>query len=102
MHRILITTSNNRNALEQIAKDSILNKNICPCAHITSAVNSFYMWDDNFVSEDEYLLIIKCESKYIGEIEKIIKNRHNYDVPEIISVDFDIVSKEYKEWFNKK
>jgi len=102
MYRILITTSNNRNVLEQIAKDSILNKKISRCAHITSAVNSFYMWDDTLVSEDEYLLIIKCESKYISEIEKIIKNRHNYDIPEIISVDFDIVSKEYKEWFNKK
>ena len=102
MYRMLITTSNDKSVLNMIAEDCILNKKLSPCAHIINDARSFYLWNDEFVSENEYLLLIKCKDENIEKINDIISANHNYDVPELISLQFDIVSEKYKEWFNKK
>ena len=102
MYRILITTSNDKNILKTIAKDCIVNKNISPCAHLADRINSLYVWDDDFICKEEYILAIKCEARHVDEISNIINEHHNYDVPEIISFNFNIVSDQYKEWFIKK
>ena len=102
MYRILITTSNDRNTLEMIAKNCVVNKKLSPCVHVIDNARSFYIWNDNFVSENEYLLLVKCKDENVEKIKDIISTEHNHDVPEIISLHFDIVSEKYKEWFNKQ
>tara|TARA_X000001036_G_scaffold34192_2_gene27917 strand:+ start:10522 stop:10830 length:309 start_codon:yes stop_codon:yes gene_type:complete len=102
MYKILITTSNNRDVLSMIAKDCILNKKLSPCAHIIDNNSSFYIWNDDFISDKEYILMIKCKEQSVQEIKEIINAKHNYDIPELISIEFDIASDKYKEWFNKK
>ena len=80
-----------------------MTKKISPCAHIINSVNSFYIWDDSFVSGDkEHVLAMKCKNENILKIEKIIDEKHNYDTPEIISINFSIISEKYKEWFDIK
>ena len=101
MYKILITTSNDRDILSMIAKDCVFNKRLSPCAHIIDNNSSFYIWDDDFISEQEYILMIKCKEQFMGEIKEIVNAKHNYDMPELISIKFDIVSDEYKEWFNR-
>ena len=102
MYKILITTSNDKSILDMIAKECVLNKKLSPCVHIINNASSFYLWNDDFISEKEYLLFIKCNDENIERINDIISANHNYDVPELVSVQFDIVSEKYKEWFNKK
>ena len=102
MYKILITTSNDRDVLSMIAKDCILNKKLSPCAHILDNNSSFYIWDNDFISEQEYILVIKCKEQFLDKIKKNINARHNYDNPELISIEFDILSDKYKDWFNKK
>ena len=98
----LITTSDDYNILETITKECVLSKKISPCAHILNNVNSFYMFENNFIIEKEYILIIKCKNKNSELIKDIIEKVHNYDIPEIISFKFEILSKKYKKWFNEK
>ena len=101
MYKMLITSSDNDKILSNIAKALILEK-ISPCSNIIQNVKSFYFWDDNFVNENESLLIIKCKASNIEKIKKIIYEKHNYEVPEIISLDFNIISKKYRNWFSKE
>ena len=103
MYKILLTSSDDYSVLKSIAKECILIKKISPCAHIINGVNSFYIWDDRFVYGDkEHLLAIKCKKENILEIEKVIDRQHNYDTPEITSVNLDIISEKYKKWFDIK
>ena len=101
MYKILITTSTNSNILKMIIQECVLNKKLSPCAHIINNVNSFYIWDDNLVNENESILMIKCKKSNADAIKRIINEKHNYKVPEIISFDFDIISSKYKRWFNE-
>ena len=100
MYNILITSSNEYNVLKSIAID-IINKKLSPCTHIINNVESFYLWNDNAVDDNENLLLIKCKQANISEIEKIINAKHNYEIPEIISHEFNIISNKYKKWFDK-
>ena len=100
MYKILITSSNKYDTLKQIAL-RLTNSKLSPCSYIIKDVESFYLWDKKTVSDSEYLLIIKCNKNRIREIEKVICSIHNYDLPEIISHEFNIVSDRYKEWFDE-
>ena len=101
MYKALITTSNNELVLQNIVEDCVQNKKLSPCAHIITNISSFYEFENKFISDKEYVLIIKCKKENLEAINDIVNDLHNYDVPEIISVKFNIISQKYKEWFDK-
>ena len=101
MYKILITSSNDNKMLNDLAK-TLLKEKLSPCLNIVDDVNSFYFWDSKSVDSNESLLLIKCMECNIENIKKIIKKIHNYDAAEIISIDFNIISKEYEDWFRKE
>ena len=100
MYKIIITTSNQKDILRYISKTLIL-KNLSRCIHILDNMESFYIWKGNLEIENENLLLIKCHERHVNAIRDLILEVHNYDNPEIISCNFDIISSKYKNWFNK-
>ena len=103
MFKILITTSDNYDILKNIALKCVSDKKISPCVHIVKeGIETLYVWNDSLSDIKEYILMIKCKLENMDKIKKIIDKYHNYDVPEIISIDFDIASKKYKKWFESK
>ena len=53
------------------------------------------------VSSKEYTVKIKTVEKHINEISSIIKEKSNYNVPEVISYAFRIEDEKYENWFNE-
>ena len=103
MYKILITTSDDYAILKMIAKECVSSKKLSPCSHIIDGmVETLYVWDNDLLNVKEYILIIKCEIKNLNKIKAIINKNHNYDVPEIISINFDIASEKYRKWFINK
>ena len=100
MIRIVETTTDQVKIAEKISK-SIINLKLSPCVQIIDKVRSFYIWEDEMVSEEEYVIKIKTIDEYIEKITAIIIQESNYDVPEIISYGFQIESKDYEDWFNE-
>ena len=101
MYKILVTTSDDYKVLENIVHECVENKKISPCAHIINNISSFYIFNNNFVAEKEHILVIKCKKENLKLINDTVNDLHNYDIPEIISIKFDIISQKYKEWFDK-
>ena len=100
MIRIVETTTDQVKIAEKISK-SIINLKLSPCVQIIDKVRSFYIWQDEMVSEEEYVIKIKTIDEYIEKITSIIIQESNYDVPEIISYEFQIENKDYEDWFNE-
>tara|TARA_B100001029_G_C15030457_1_gene436578 strand:- start:236 stop:550 length:315 start_codon:yes stop_codon:yes gene_type:complete len=96
--KIIITTTNNYNIAKKIAK-YLIDSKISACVQIVPNINSIFKWENNIVEEKEILLIIKTDNKNITKCNKIIKQLHNYECPEIISIDSEILNKKYKNWF---
>ena len=99
MYKIIITSSDSKDILRLISKKIVL-KNFSPCCHIIKDAESFYLWDGKLKVDNESLLLIKSHNKNVSIIKMMILEDHNYDVPEIIIHDFDIISENYKKWFD--
>ena len=100
MFRIVETTTDELIIAEKISKH-IINSNLSACVQIIDGIKSYYIWEDKIVSSKEYTVKIKTVEKHINEISSIIKEKSNYDVPEVISYDFSIENEEYENWFNE-
>ena len=98
---LIQTTSDSKKTLSKIGR-LLLTKKLSACIHITdSGIESSYIWDDSITTEHEYQLTIKTDEKNRLDIVNLIKERHNYDVPEIIEIKADILNNDYHKWFNK-
>jgi periplasmic divalent cation tolerance protein len=98
MFRIIETTTDDIQIANSISQYIVKNK-LSPCVQIIRPAKSTYVWEGEIKSVDEYTLKIKTVSKHAYEVSSIIKDKSNYDVPEIISYRFSIENDEYEEWF---
>ena len=96
--KIIITTIDSKKTANDIAKYLIKDK-LSPCVQITSNINSVYKWENQLEKSNEILLHIKTIPKYIEDCKKLILKYHNYDVPEILVINAEILNDEYKQWF---
>jgi len=100
MYKAVITTTNDKGSAYKI-RDALLLNGVSPCVQIIDRVNSAYVWNERVRNDIEYMLIVKCKSKNIKKVNSTIASKHNYKTPEIISIDFDIISKSYRNWFDR-
>ncbi len=96
---VVQTTCANEKEAKLIAK-SLVKKSLATCVQIHK-IESFYMWEKKFCSDDEVLISIKTKKKNFKKIKRKIKELHSYDLPEIISFHIQKSSKEYKDFINK-
>lgn len=93
---VLCTVNDERNA-KFIAK-TLIEKNLAGCINILPNISSVYKWENNIVTDNEFLLLIKTQKVLYDELEKAIKSIHPYELPEIISFDITGGSKDYLNW----
>ncbi len=82
--------------------ESLLNDQIVACGQIGPKVESFYRWQGQIERANECLLILKTQSQHYAAIERLIKDLHSYDTPEIIAIPITHGSTEYLKWINEQ
>ena len=97
---IINTTTDSTLTAQNIAK-YLLKNALSPCIQIIQNINSIYKWKGKINNSNEYLLIIKTLPKHLDECKKCILEHHNYDIPEIIVTESEILTDMYRDWFNK-
>ena len=97
----IIETSTDKLIIAEKISQSIINSKLSPCVQIIDGIKSYYIWKNKIVSSNEYTIKIKTVENHINKISLIIKEKSNYDVPEVISYDFRIEDKEYEHWLNE-
>ena len=95
---IITTTKTKENA--NIISQKIVERKLSPCVQQISNINSVFLWKNKIQNEEEIMLIIKADSLKLEEIKETISELHDYEVPEIIVCDFNILNKNYEKWFN--
>lgn len=96
---IVQTTCKDMDEAKKIAK-ILLKKRLAACIQISNVV-SLYTWNNKLCDDNEKLLSIKTKKKNFKKIQREIKENHSYDLPEIISIDIENVSKEYKKFIGE-
>jgi len=96
---LIQTTCPNNDEAKKIAK-VLIGKKLAACIQM-SEIESFYMWQDEFCNDKEVLLNIKTKKENFKKIQSKIKELHSYDVPEIICINIENVSKDYKKFIGE-
>lgn len=84
----------------KIAK-SLLNDKLAACVNIIPGVESYYWWDSKIESDPELLLMIKSRASLLESITAKVKEVHEYDTPEVISVPIIGGNPQYLKWIGE-
>ena len=96
--KIIITTTDS-NKTANIIAEYLVKDNYSPCVQITPNIQSVYTWKGKLNKSREILLLIKTIPEKVQDCKKLILKYHNYDVPEIVLTDGDILNDAYRNWF---
>ena len=95
---IIVLTTCNSSEVASLIADTLVSKKLAACVNIVNGVESVYQWQGKVEHENEYLLLIKTQKSLYPELEKVIQELHNYELPEIIAVPIDTGEKNYLNW----
>jgi len=76
----------------------LVHLRLAACANVLSPATSFYRWEGHEEQATEYPVLIKTSHARYGELERAIRERHPYELPEIIAWLVDPVLPEYLAW----
>jgi periplasmic divalent cation tolerance protein len=97
---LFITTSSSEEAYK-IAK-ALLNQRKAACVNIVPGVSSLFWWQEKIETAHGNLLIVKNKAGQLGEIIKLVKELHSYDIPEIVALPIIGGNQDYLEWIGKE
>ena len=99
--KIIITTIDS-NKTANIIAECLVKDNLSPCVQILPNMQSVYKWKGKLHTSGECQLLIKTIPKKVQYCKKMILKYHNYDVPEIVITDGEILNDSYRDWFIEK
>ena len=94
-----ITTKNEEEALK--LANLALQKNLAACGNIFPKMKSIYKWQNKLQNDKETLLILKTNSDKYPLLEKLILEKHSYEVPCILKIPISDGNKEYLKWIDQ-
>ena len=71
---------------------------LAACVNVLPVATSFYRWNSQIEQAAEVPLLIKSTRERYGELERAIRERHPYELPEIISWPIDQGLPDYLAW----
>lgn len=96
---IIISTYPNKKSISKIA-NLVVKKRLAACVNYTK-VGSVYTWKEKMENTEEFLALFKTTQKAKELLKREIAKTHPYEVPEIVELKMDSVSKSYLDWLTK-
>ena len=96
--KIIHTAIDSNNIAIHISK-LLVKDRLSPCVQIVPKVKAIYNWKGKLEKSDEIILIIKTMPQKVHDCIELILKYHNYNVPELIVTDGEILNNDYREWF---
>ncbi len=67
----------------------VVQLRLAACANVLPSVRSFYRWDGRDEEATEVPVLMKSTRDRYAELERAIRDRHPYELPEIVSWPLD-------------
>jgi periplasmic divalent cation tolerance protein len=75
---------------------------LAACANVLAPTTSFYRWEGRDEQGSEYPVLLKTTRARYPELERAIRDRHPYDLPEIIAWEVSMGLPGYLEWVQRE
>ena len=97
-YSMIISTCADRESAKEIA-GLLVKRRLAACVQLFP-IESIYVWEDEVKSGAEIALLIKSKASLFDKIAALIRENHEYEVPEIISVPITDGLPEYLKWID--
>tara|TARA_B100000941_G_scaffold53518_1_gene34577 strand:- start:1643 stop:1954 length:312 start_codon:yes stop_codon:yes gene_type:complete len=94
---IIKTTTDSHKTMKLIA-NTLLNNKLAACVNMIPRMRSKYVMDGRITESREVILLIKTTKNLEKKAYKTIKELHNYEIPEISTIETLNVDKDYEKW----
>ena len=81
--------------------DGLVADRHAACVSILPGLTSVYGWQGQVKSAEESLLLIKTRAANFSALELYIKERHPYEVPEIVAIPVLAGNADYVAWLGQ-
>jgi periplasmic divalent cation tolerance protein len=93
---VVSTTLGNESEAEELAKE-IVERSLAACVQMIP-IRSVYRWKGTVESENECLLLAKTSLTRVDALQAFIREKHKYELPEIVVTPVTGGLPEYLEW----
>lgn len=98
MDAILIFTNlPDRDSALRLAHE-LITARYAACVNVLGGCTSVYRWEGAVETAEEVPLLIKTQAALYGSVEQLIRERHPYELPEIIAVPLAHGLPAYLDW----
>jgi len=94
----LILCSCPDDASAQALADHLVTHRLAACVTILPQATSVYRWEGTLERSAEQILLIKTTAAAYGRLEQAVRERHPYELPELIAVTIDHGLEAYLGW----
>lgn len=91
------TTTGTRQDAEQIAAE-LVSRRLAGCVQVSGPISSTFRWQEKTETQEEFVCTIKTLTTKLAEVERAIREIHQYEVPEILATPIVDGSGKYLEW----
>jgi periplasmic divalent cation tolerance protein len=98
MEALLIFTNLPDPASAEALAAHLIDRRLAACVTILPAAQSVYRWQGNIERATEVPLLIKASAAAYPALEAAIRERHPYELPEIIAVPVACGLPAYLDW----
>jgi periplasmic divalent cation tolerance protein len=96
---IILSTFPSEESVAEVANKVIRGK-LCACANFAT-VRSIYSWQGKIEDQQEFVALFKTTTKSAKRLKAEIARLHPYEVPEIVELRMQYVSKPYLSWLEE-
>ena len=80
----------------------LVRMRLAACANVLAPATSFYRWEGREEQATEHPVLIKTTRERYVELERAIRERHPYDLPEIICWPIENGLAAYLDWVERE
>ncbi len=97
----VVSTFPSKEDAEKVA-ELLIRESLAACVQLQGPVESIYRWKGKVERDKEWILTIKTKMSLYGDVEKLIKENHTYEVPQILALPVVKGLKDYLEWLKEE
>jgi periplasmic divalent cation tolerance protein len=97
----ITTTTGARHDAERIAAE-LVSRRLAACVQVSGPIVSTYRWNDAVETAEEWLCTAKTSWAMFAEIERVVKQLHPYEVPELIATPIVAGNEAYLKWLGEQ
>jgi periplasmic divalent cation tolerance protein len=94
---VVLTTAASEEVAARLA-DALVSRRLAACVNVVPGIVSTYRWEGKVATDPERLLLIKTTTARLGQVETLIGELHDYDLPEVIVLPVLGGSEAYLGW----